>query len=86
MARGRKKGSKIMKAVRLSDLKNFLPEGAVVQVSLKWLQQVESIYNVRFLDPEKPEDVYLPDPEELESVDEKEAEVRERIEIAPEEL
>ena len=86
MARGRKKGSKLIKAVRVSDLNELLPKGAVVQVSLRWLKQVEELYNVKFLDPENPSPINFPDPEFLEGVNEKEAEVRERIEILPEDL
>lgn len=86
MAKGRPKGSKSTTPVRISDLKAFLPENGVVQVGTTWLRKFEELYNVKFSSPESPVQSVAPVPEVLESASEKEAEVRERLNVKPETL
>ena len=87
MARGRPKDSFSTKAVRLSDLVEYLPAGATIKVGSTWLKQFEELHNVKFSDPATPAKVsVMDDPEVLEGGDEKEAEVRERLPLQSEEL
>lgn len=87
MARGRPEGSKSTTAVKLADLVQYLPAGAVVMVGTTWLRMFEQVNNVRFAAPDAPQAVSPVDtPEVLDGGEEKDAEPRERIQIVRETL
>jgi hypothetical protein len=87
MPRGRPKGSRTLKPLRLSTLTDLLPEDATIMVGTTWLKGVEQLYNVKFVDPESPAQVTAKDREEvLEGGKESDAEPRERISLEEEDL